>query len=384
MKKYYIKSNKIVLEEKIIAGAFLVEDGKIIAILEDLSLMDSSIFAFDYSDKIITPGYFDTHVHGYGGYDIMDGTKEAVIEISKGIVKNGVTSFLATTLTDSVENLDKACEMVARGKEFCKGAKVQGIFLEGPFFTEKHKGAQNPLYMIKPNIELLRNWQEKSQNLISKIAIAPETYGAVDFIKKATEDGVNVALGHSDATFEEAMAAVENGANIFVHLFNGMSPLHHRNPGMVGAGLASDAFCELICDGQHLHKGAIKVVTKAKGKDRTILITDCMSAGGMPEGNYKLGDFDVVVKDGTVKLASGSLAGSILTLHGAVKNLIDWEIEDLLTAVNMASLTPAKSVGLDSTIGSINIGKCADFNVLNEDLEIEKVYIDGKLNYEKM
>lgn len=384
MNKYYVKSNKIILENRIISGCFLVCDGKIINILEDISLVENDIPIVDYSDKIITPGYFDTHVHGFGGYDIMDCKEESVLEISKGIVKNGVTSFLATTLTDTVEKLDKACEMVSLAKDKCIGAKVQGIFLEGPFFTEKYKGAQNPLYMIKPSIGLLRNWQAKSQNLISKIAIAPETEGAEDFIKKATEDGVNVALGHSDATFEEAMAAVESGANIFVHLFNGMSPLHHRNPGMVGAGLASDAFCELICDGHHLHKGAIKVVTKAKGKDRTILITDCMSAGGMPEGNYKLGDFDVVVKDGTVKLASGSLAGSILTLHGAVKNLIDWEIEDLLTAVNMASLTPAKSVGLDSIIGSINIGKCADFNVLNEDLEIEKVYIDGKLNYEKM
>lgn len=381
MSIYYLQSKNIVLEDAIISGYIKVEEGVIQDILTEEQELVEGIPVITYGENMIAPGYFDTHVHGFGGHDIMDGTEEAVLAISKGIVQNGVTSFLPTTLTASTEDLDKACRAVNAAKESCEGAKVQGIFLEGPFFTETYKGAQNPVYMGPPDMESLKAWKKSSGDLVNKIAIAPEYENAPEFITEAVKEGVAVALGHSNATYEEAARAVEHGANIFVHTYNGMSPLHHRNPGMVGAALTTDAYCEIICDGHHVHPAAIKVVTNAKGKEKTILVTDCMSAGGMPEGQYKLGDFDVEVSGGTARLSSGSLAGSILTLHQAVKNMIAWGIATPLEAISMASIAPAKSVGLDGSIGSIAVGKCADFNILSKDYDILAVYIDGVKKY---
>ena len=320
MREFYIKSDKIFLEDEIFSGYVKVKDGFIADISKEKK---EDIEIKDYTGKIVAPGYFDTHVHGYGGHDIMDATKESLLEISKGIVHTGVTSFLATTLTDTDEKLDLACKNVAENKDLCEGAKVQGIFLEGPFFSQEFKGAQNPKYMIDPDINKLINWKKSSNNLVNKIAIAPERQGSEDFIKKAVNSGVTVALGHSNATYEQAKAAVDSGAKIFVHIYNGMSPLHHRNPGMVGAGLTTKGtYCEVICDGHHAHTAAVDLVLKAKTPDNTVLITDCMMAGGMPEGQYKLGEFDVTVKDGTARLQSGSLAGSILKLYQAVKNVV--------------------------------------------------------------
>ncbi len=378
MAGFYMKSEKIFLENEIFCGYIEIENGIIINIFKEEEKLEKNIEVIDYSGKIIAPGFFDTHVHGYAGFDVMDGTKESIIEISRGIVENGVTSFLPTTLTDTVEKLNIACENVGKYKDLCDGAKIQGIFLEGPFFTEEYKGAQNPKFMTNPDIKTLRKWKSLSGNLVNKIAIAPERENSLDFIKEATKDGVKIALGHSNATYEQAIDAVKYGANIFVHLYNGMSPLHHRKPGMVGAGLTSDAYCELICDGHHVHKGAIKLVLKTKTADKSVLITDCMRAGGMKDGDYTLGDFDVIVKDGTARLHSGNLAGSVLTLNKSVKNLVDWNLATPFEAVKMASITPAKSVGLDKTIGSIAVGKCADITILNEDMTVSAVYIDGK------
>lgn len=378
MAKFYIKSDKIFLEDKVFDGYILVEDDKISEICENAK---DDIEIKDYSGKIVAPGYFDTHIHGFGGHDIMDGTKEALLEISKGIVKNGVTSFLATTLTDSVEKLDRACENVKENKDLCEGAKVQGIFLEGPFFTEKFKGAQNPKYMSDPSIEKLKKWKELSGNTVNKIAIAPERNGATEFIKESVKNGVKVALGHSDATYEQAKAAVDAGANIFVHTYNGMSPLHHRNPGMVGAALTTDTYSEVICDGHHVHPAAVNVILKAKTTDKTLLVTDCMMAGGMSDGQYKLGEFDVTVAGGTARLDSGSLAGSVANLYQEVQNVANWGIATKLEAVKMASLIPAKSVGLDDKIGSLSKGKFADINILDDELNVLEVYIDGKRRY---
>ena len=297
-------------------------------------------------------------------------------------MQTGVTSFLATTLTDTTEKLDKACKNVGDNKDFCEGAKVQGIFLEGPFFTEEFKGAQNPDYMTNPDINKLSNWKKLSKGFVNKIAIAPERENSEEFIKDALKLGVKVALGHSNATYEQAKKAVDVGANIFVHTYNGMSPLHHRNPGMVGAALSTEnTYGEVICDGHHVHPAAVKVVMRAKTYDNTLLITDCMMAGGMPEGDYKLGDFDVKVENGTARIQNGSLAGSILRLDNAVKNIVKWGLASPFDAVKMASLIPAKSVDLDDKIGSISVGRCADINILDKDMNVLEVYIDGERKF---
>ncbi len=251
--------------------------------------------------------------------------------------------------------------------------------MEGPFFAEKYKGAQNPDYFLDPEFELLRKWKNIAGDLPIKIAIAPERRGALEFIEKATAMGVTVALGHSDATYDQAKAAVEKGAKIFVHMYNAMSPLHHRNPGMVGAGLTMpNVFAELICDGHHVHPAAAQVVIGMRKSNSTALVTDCMSAGSMPEGQYKLGEFDVTVKDGTARMEDGNLAGSILLLKDAIKNVVRWKLATPFEAVQMATITPAKSVGIDNVAGKIEVGRMADLVVLDDQLELQKVYLGGE------
>lgn len=364
----------IVLEDRILENCYMeVEDGKI------KSFSKKEVEEYEDLGDIIAPGLVDTHIHGYGGKDIMDCKTGYLDEISKGILECGVTSFLPTTLTDSTEKLNEACKVIGDEYKSVTGAKVRGIFLEGPFFTEKYKGAQNASYMSDPDIEKLKKWKELSNGLVNKIAIAPEREGAIDFIKEANALGVRVALGHSDASFDEAVDAVDAGANIFVHVYNGMSGLHHRNPGMVGAAMSTDSYGELICDGHHVNPNAANILMNAKGRDRIALITDCMSAGGMPEGDYKLGEFPVVVKDGTARLKdSGNLAGSILRLKEAVKNVVEWEIADVFEAIQMASLIPAKSVGIDNVCGKLHEGYDADFIVLDENLDLKATFLNGK------
>lgn len=373
----FYKADYFILEDAMLEDYYMeVEDGVIVG----FSKNEPS--DYEYLGEIVAPGLVDTHIHGYAGKDIMNAEEGALDVISKGLLECGVTSFLPTTLTDSKEKTDAALKRVAAEYKDVKGAKVRGIFLEGPFFTEKYKGAQNPNYMSDPKIDYLKEWKEISDGLVNKIAIAPERAGAEDFIKKANAMGVKVALGHSDASFDEAVAAVDAGANIFVHTFNGMSGLHHREPGMVGAAMATDAISELICDGHHVNPNAAGILMNTKGRDKIALITDCMSAGGMADGDYKLGEFPVRVENGTARLKDGgSLAGSILKLKDGVKNVVDWEIADIFEAIQMASLVPAKSVGIDNICGKLHEGYDADFIVLDYDMNLKATYLNGEAAY---
>ena len=378
----HILAKKIILTNEVVENAYLtIEQGKFVG-FSFAKPLDGEII--DYSESIIAPGLVDTHIHGYKGYDVMDNSLEGLKVISEGLLSCGVTSWLPTTLTASVEALDAVCQTIGSHYQEVTGAKIRGIFLEGPFFTEKYKGAQNPKYMGDPSIEKLANWHELSANLVNKIAIAPERDGVPAFIRFASENGIKTALAHSDASFEEAEAAVAAGASIFIHTYNGMSGLHHRTPGMVGAALALDnVYAEVICDGHHVHPAAAKVVKKARGAEEMVLVTDCMRAGGQGEGHSTLGEFDVIVKDGQARLAeSGNLAGSILELKDAVKNVVKWEVASPEEAIRMASLAPAKSVGIEGVCGQIAPGFEADFIVLNEDLELLATYLDGEVRYE--
>ena len=374
----FYTADYIILEDRVLENFYMqVEDGKI------KSFSKEEPETYENLGQIIAPGLVDTHIHGYHGEDIMNAKKGALEIISKGLLEMGVTSFLPTTLTDSTERLNEACKVIGQEYKDVTGAKIRGVFLEGPFFTEKYKGAQNEKYMSDPDIEKLKKWKELSDGLVNKIAIAPERKGVIDFIHKANAMGVAVALGHSDATYEDAMNAVEEGANIFIHTYNGMNGLHHRNPGMVGAAMNSDAISELICDGHHVNPASANVLMNAKGRDKIALITDCMSAGGMADGDYKLGEFDVIVENGTARLKEGgNLAGSILKLKDAVKNVVDWQIADVFEAIQMASLIPAKSVGIDNVCGKLKVGYDADFIVLDEDLDLKATYLNGQKAFE--
>ncbi|UJF15344.1 N-acetylglucosamine-6-phosphate deacetylase [Jeotgalibaca sp. MA1X17-3] len=339
----------------------------------------------DYSGKQIAPGLVDTHIHGFKGYDVMDNDVEGLSIIAKGIWQGGVTSFLPTTLTASTELLNEVCQTVGEHADSLEGAKIRGIFLEGPFFNEKYKGAQNPKYMEDPSIEKLAKWQELSQGHVKKIAIAPERKGSLEFIDYATKNNIRTAIAHTDATFDDCEVAVEHGANIFVHTYNGMRGLHHREPGVVGAAMSlKDVFSELICDGHHVHPVAAKVVMDAHGREKTMFVTDCMRGGGMGEGDSMLGEFPVEIKDGAARLKSnGSLAGSVLELIQAVQNVVKWGIATPQEAIQMASRVPAESVHIDDVCGLIKEGYAADFIVLDPNLQLEKTYMDGEIVYEK-
>ena len=377
----YLSAKSIILEDSEISQAYLEikDDGTFGSILEEKP--EGTII--DYSAYHLAPGLVDTHIHGYASHDVMDNDFEGIKVISEGLLSCGVTSWLPTTLTDSVENLDAVCETIGQHAGQETGAKIQGIFLEGPFFTEKYKGAQNPKYMSDPSIEKLDKWHRLSQGLVNKIAIAPERQGVKEFIEFANSKDIRTALAHSDATYQEAKKAVDAGANIFVHVYNGMSGLHHREPGMVGAALnLKDIYAEMICDGHHVHPAAAEVVVKARGPQETVLITDCMRAGGMGEGLSRLGEFEVVVKDGTARLKdSGSLAGSILELIEAVQNVLAWGLVTLPDALRMASLAPAKSVGVDHVCGLIAEGRPADLIVVDDAGQLIATYLDGQKRF---
>ncbi|MFD3445946.1 N-acetylglucosamine-6-phosphate deacetylase [Microbacteriaceae bacterium 4G12] len=378
----FIFAEKFFLEEKVVGPGYLeIKEGKFGAFYEVLP--NESTEVIDYSRQWIAPGLVDTHIHGFKNHDVMDNDFEGLDLISEGLLSCGVTSFLPTTLTSSTESLNDVVEMIGTNYTKVQGAKIRGIFLEGPFFTEKHKGAQNTNYFRDPSVDTLKIWQKLSNGTIKKIAIAPERKGAAEFIEYAVKEEIAVALAHSAATYEEAKQAVEKGASIFVHTYNGMSPLHHREPGMVGAAMnLKDVFAEIICDGHHVHPVAANILMNARGREKIVMVTDCMMAGGMPDGSYQLGEFPVKVKDEMARLESGSLAGSILQLKDAVKNVVKWGIATPEEAIYMASTAPAKSIQLDSECGKISEGYAADFIVLTPAMDLTATYLDGVCRYQ--
>ena len=339
----------------------------------------------DYTGKWIAPGLVDTHIHGFGGYDVMEGNFESLNGLSLELLKYGVTSFLPTLLTASYEEILRVSESIGRFFKEVKGAKIQGLYLEGPFFSEKYKGAQDSRYFLTPDLESFNGWQIASNYLIRKIGLAPEVQGALRFIEETTSQGVTAALGHSSATFEETSRAKSKGASVFIHTFNGMSGLHHREPGMVGAALSLEGmYPELICDGHHVSPQSAKILMDSSGRDRVVLVSDAIMAAGMPEGDYHLGALEISVNGGAARLKDGdSLAGSILSLDEAVKNVVHWKIASIEEAIQMASLNPARSCSLEHLCGSIKAGAEADFVVLNDNMTVAATYLNGVLRYSR-
>ncbi|MGT2926030.1 N-acetylglucosamine-6-phosphate deacetylase [Streptococcus cuniculipharyngis] len=334
----------------------------------------------DYTGFYVAPGLVDTHIHGYAGADVMDCQEESLARMSQALPETGVTSFLPTALTADRETLTKVCQVTVAMKDKVTGSKIQGLYFEGPYFTEAYKGAQNPTYMRNPSQQELDQWLMASQGLLCKLALAPERPGTEEFIAYAKAKGVKIALGHSNATYDQAKKAVAAGASVWVHAYNGMRGLNHRELGMLGAVYhLPETFAELICDGYHVHPNACDLLIKQKGHDRVALITDCMSAGGMAEGTYHLGEFPVAVADGQVRLRDGgSLAGSILQLKDAVKNIVTWGLASRLEAIRMASYIPAKSLGIEDRCGQIKQGLPADFIIMTKDLDLVATYVNGQ------
>lgn len=380
--KKFIKADRFFFASEVKEKGYLViEDGKFGVWTMDVP---ETADILDYSGYQIAPGLVDTHIHGFAGFDVMDNSAEGIHKMSEGLLSTGVTSFLPTTLTSSFEQLEKVSATVASVADDVKGAKIRGIYFEGPYFTEKYKGAQNPSYMKDPSLDEFAKWQKAANGLIKKIALAPEREGVAEFVNTLTKQGVTVALGHSNGTYDEAKAIVDAGASVWVHAYNGMRGLTHREPGMVGAVYnIPDTYAELICDGHHVSPVACEILMREKGHNHVALITDCMRAGGEPDGNYMLGEFPVIVENGTARLKeTGNLAGSILKLKDGVKNVVSWGIADVAQAIQMASLIPAISVGIDKVCGQLKEGFAADFIVLDDNLELVATYLDGEKRYQ--
>lgn len=371
-----IKNANIVLTDRVISNGIIVFNEKIQEILfsNDLSKYED-IEVIDGDGGYVTPGFIDIHIHGFYGRDTMEGSYEAIKTISRKLVSTGVTGFLPTTMTMEYEVIKRALENLVRiGEEKLEGAKILGVNLEGPFINPKYKGAQMEEYILEPNIQLI----EEYLDIIKVVTVAPEISGAEDFIRKMKERGIIISVGHSGATYEQIQKARELGLSHSTHLFNAMSGLHHRRPGVVGAVLSSDMTCELIVDNIHLNPAILKIVAKAKENKDIILITDSMKAGGLGEGVYSLGGQQVIVRDGEARLDNGALAGSVLTMDRAIKNMMSATELPINEAINMATINPARLLKLDNKIGHLKEGLQSDIVLLNRDFRIQKVYIEGE------
>jgi N-acetylglucosamine-6-phosphate deacetylase len=371
-----IINGKIITEAELLTGKVLLYEDKIIDIIEESEIVNyENLEITDAKGQYVSPGFIDIHIHGSGGCDTMDGNIEALQVISKIIAKNGVTGFLPTTMTMDKDHIYGAFEIIrAAMNSEMEGAKVLGCHMEGPFINEKYKGAQNPEHIIEPSFNFIKDYLD----IIKIITIAPEKDENHKFLKKMNDyREIVISMGHSNATYEEAMKSIEMGISHATHLFNGMTPLNHRAPGAVGAVFKSDITCEIIADTIHIHPGIFDILKAIKGTDKLILITDAMRAGCMKEGIYDLGGQEVVVKDNSARLRSGSLAGSVLTLNKAVKNMYENSTIEIYEAVRMASLNSAKVIGVDSNKGSIAIGKDSDIIIFDESFQVSKTIIEG-------
>lgn len=370
----------ILTEEGLLKTSLEIKEGKIEKIGE---YQEGLVLDEKY---LVLPGFIDQHVHGAAGSDAMDGTKEDLSKIANALASEGTVGFLATTMTQSEENIIKALQSVKEYKEknLKEGAEILGVHLEGPFISLKHIGAQPLEYVAKPDIEVFKKYQEASGNNIKLVSLAAEEEDADELIKYLVSTNVVASFGHTDSTAKDVELAIEAGAKNVTHTFNAMKPLHHREIGTVGSALLYDQLnCELICDGIHVSRPAINLLRKCKPSDKLTLVTDAMRAKHMADGEWELGGQAVFVKNGEARLAGGTLAGSVLKMNNAVKNFMEFTGASLQEAVDCASLNPAKNLGIDNELGSIKEGKNASFVVVDENMNVVYTIRDGYVIFEK-
>lgn len=329
--------------------------------------------------ELLCPAYIDTHVHGGAGVDVMDDTPDALDKLAQHKAREGVASWLPTTVTAPLPMIHRALERIAqRCHAGGPGAQVLGSYLEGPYFTPQNKGAHPPELFRELDLGELDALIAISRQTLRVVALAPEKPGALAAIAYLKQRGVRVMLGHSAASWQQTSAAFDAGADGLVHCYNGMTGLHHREPGMVGAGLTNPrAWLELIADGHHVHPAAMTLCCSC-AKERLVLITDAMQAAGMPDGNYTLCGEQVEMRGGVVRTASGGLAGSTLSVDAVVRNMVELTGVTPEEAIHMASLHPARLLGIDSQLGSIKVGKRASLIALDRGLHLQQIWIQGQ------
>jgi N-acetylglucosamine-6-phosphate deacetylase len=389
-KPILLKGIQIYSEElKLENGYIKVIDQKIIEFgpVEELKQEDQFKIIEIPSCYKAVPGFIDVHIHGVNGADVMDATQEALDIMAETLPGEGTTSFLATTMTQGSAEIEKALDNVGnymdRQQEPGK-AEILGIHLEGPFVNAKRAGAQPLEYIVDPNLDVFKKWQTLSKETIKLVTMAPEQPGGLEMVRYLKENGVIASIGHSNATYDEVNEAIEAGVNHVTHLFNQMRGLHHREPGVVGAAFLRDELkAEIITDGIHVRPEMVKLTYNQKGSKGIILITDSMRAKCLKNGHYDLGGQDVTVQGEKACLSDGTLAGSILKLGNAVKNMLAYTGCSLEDVIEMASVNPAKQLNIFDQKGSIAKGKDADIVILDENLDVFMTFCRGTLAYKK-
>lgn len=380
MGETYIINGQVYIGRQFEAKTLKVKQGKLQVLEADAPVPDGAEVV-DVSGKRVTPGFIDVHTHGAVGVDVNGASADDLEKISRFFAGNGTTSWLCSILTDTVEQTEWCIDQF---KAFRTGgqpaAELLGIHLEGPFLAAEYKGAM-PEHLLKTgDPDLLRAYQKRAEGNIRYLTVSPEVEGVVDMISAAKDLGIVTAIGHSGADYETSMEAIRRGAAAATHTFNAMGLLHQHRPAIMGAVLESDVYCEMICDGRHLHPGVVRLLIKTKGLDKVVAITDSIMAAGLPDGSYHLGVNEVVVEDGDAKLAStGVRAGSTLTQDTALRNLIAFTgrpVEELMPAL---AENPARLIGVFDRKGSIADGKDADLVVLDGEDMVDMVFTRGRL-----
>ena len=367
---------KIFLDDEIIEGKVLLFDHKIANIADEIDL--TGIETIDVNGAYVSAGFIDLHIHGSGDADVMDATPDALETISSTLLQTGTTSFLATTMTMSSADIDKALQNIQRHTAKVSGAQVLGIHLEGPFINVSKHGAQDKEYVQAPNMALIENYMQE----VKMITLAPEIEGSEDFVKLLTKEYPHVILsiGHSDASYEESQKSFAWGISHVTHLFNAMNPYHHRKPGIVGAVFDSNVTCDIIADLVHTHPTTLELVQKVK-KEKLILITDAMRAGCMKCGTYDLGGRSVEVDEDKAVLEDGTLAGSVLKMNDALSNMRTHTSMSLVEIINSVTKIPAGKLGIPK--GELRKGYDADIVIFDENFSIISTIVSGEVKYKR-
>lgn len=377
-----IVNGTIVLPDAEVKSRALLFDERILGVTDADTAIAMADEVIDAQGLTVAPGLIDVHIHGYLGADTSDADPEGVRRIARGILQNGVTAFLPTTMTVEWNTLERVFDQLRALKAESEqkgfsGAQILGCHAEGPFINPSKKGAQAGENILPPDAEKVLPYQD----IIRLLTFAPEMPGGMAFareIRRKTD--IRLSIGHTDATFEQAFDCLQSGADHITHTFNAMTPLIHRTPGVVGAALSTNAYSELIADTFHVSKGLFGMVARLKG-EYLVLITDCTRAGGLEDGEYTLGGQPIFVKGIECRLADGTIAGSVLRLNDAVRNLRDEGGLSLREAINAASLNAARSIGVDGQKGSLSVGKDADIILLDEKCAVHSTFVRGERLY---
>jgi N-acetylglucosamine-6-phosphate deacetylase len=388
MSRLAILTKKVITPETVIPqGVVLVEGKRILQVGTRFNVaFDDRVFrTLHFEEQTLVPGFIDLHIHGSGGRDVMEGTREAVEVISKFLSSHGTTSYLATTVTASPITTIQAVESLGKlMHQEIEGARILGLHLEGPFISEKKRGAHPPEHIRNPSARIFDELLKMSNSQVKLITLAPENPGSLEFIEHIRSKGIVVSLGHSNATCEVARAAIHAGATNATHTFNAMRDFNHREPGILGAVLTdSRVWAEVIADGIHVDPTVIEMLLRCKGTRKILLITDAIAATGMPDGDYQVGSVAVKVSQGVCRSSEGVLAGSTLTQDTALRNMVGWTGIPVEEAIYMLTRNPAESLGVSGSKGSVQPGKDADLVLLDDDLKVQATLCEGTLIYRK-